>query len=225
MRTKTTLVVLLTLVTYAANAQFPPYYFGLKAAPQISWIRPNTDNYEGAGAKIGFAWGFIAEFNFTENHSIATGFNMLFNGGKLKFPAVQDGDTGSTIRDYSLKYLEIPLTLKMKTNDINGMRYFGRIGLGSAFNIGAKKTDEFTPKGGSAITGTKANYDDVALFRESLIVGMGVEYAIKEGPKLGAELTINNGFTNILTGKNTLDSGLNEKATSNFFELAISVLF
>ncbi len=225
MRTKITLVLFLTFITFAANAQFPPYYFGLKAAPQINWMRPNADIYEGAGAKIGFAWGFIAEFNFTENHSITTGFNMLFNGGKLKFPAVQDGDTGSMVRDYSLKYLEIPLTLKMRTNDINGIRYFGRIGLGTAFKIGAKKTDEFTPVGGSTVTSKKSTYDDIALFRESLIVGLGAEYEIQEGPKLGAELTFNNGFTNILKGKNTLDTSLNEKAMVNFFELSFSVLF
>jgi hypothetical protein len=225
MKTKITLVLLLSLFTYAAKAQYPPYYFGLKAAPQISWLNPNTDTYEGAGAKIGFAWGFIAEFNFTENHSITTGFNMLFNGGKLKFPAVQGGDTGTMIRDYSIKYIELPLTLKMRTNDINGIRYFGRVGLGTAFKIGAKKTDEFTPAGGSSVTGTKSNYNDVAAFRESLIVGLGAEYEIKEGPKLGVELTFNNGFTNILSGKNTLDTSLDEKATSNFFELAFSVLF
>lgn len=225
MKAKITLVLLLSLVTFTSNAQYPPYYFGLKAAPQISWMRPDVDTYEGAGAKIGFAWGFIAEFNFTENHSIGTGFNMLFNGGKLKFPAVQGGDTGSMIRDYALKYIEIPLTLKMRTNDINGIRYFGRIGLGTAFKIGAKKTDEFTPNGGSTIKSAKANYEDVSMFRESLIVGLGAEYEISQGPKLGVELTFNNGFTNILTGKNTFDTSLNEKATSNFFELAFSVLF
>ena len=141
MKTRITLVLLLLLVTYAANAQYPPYYFGLKAAPQISWIRPDVDNYEGAGAKIGFAWGFIAEFNFTENHSIGTGFNMIFNGGKLKFPATQGEVNGPMIRAYSLKYIEIPLSLKMRNNDINGIRYFGLLVLGTAFKIGAKKTD------------------------------------------------------------------------------------
>lgn len=225
MKTKITLFLLLSLITFAAKAQYPPYYFGLKAAPHISWMRPNVDNYEGAGAKVGFAWGFIAEFNFTENHSITTGFNMLFDGGKLKFPAAQGEETGTMIRDYSMKYIEIPLTLKMRTNDINGMRYFGRIGLGTGFKIGAKKTDEFTPTGGSAVTGNKTNYDDVAMFRESLIVGLGAEYAIKEGPKMGVELTFNNGFTNVLTGKNTVDTSISEKANLNFFELAFSVLF
>ena len=136
MRTKISLVLLFSLVAYAANAQFPPYYFGLKAAPQISWMKPDADNYSGNGAKIGFAWGFIAEFNFTENHSITTGFNMLFDGGKLKFPSVIDSVNGTMARDYSLKYVEFPFTLKMRTNQTNGMRYFGRIGLGSAFKIG-----------------------------------------------------------------------------------------
>jgi hypothetical protein len=229
MRTKITLVLLLSLITYAANAQFPPYYFGLKAAPQISWMRPNTDSYTSEGVKIGFAWGFIAEFNFTENHCIATGFNMQFNGGKLKFPAMQasNGDTlyGDMNRNYSLKYIEVPLTLKMRTNPIKNMRYFGRIGLGTAFKIGSKKTDDFTPTGGTTISSEKTNYEDVAFARESLIVGMGAEYEPKGGPKLGVELTFNNGFTNILTGKNSADPSVNEKATPNFFELAFSVLF
>lgn len=218
MRTKITLALLLSLITYAANAQFPPYYFGLKAAPQISWMKPDTDGYTGNGAKIGFAWGFIAEFNFTENHSIGTGFNMLFNGGKLSFPTVVNDVTGTMNREYFLKYIEIPLSLKMRTNDINGTKYFGRIGLGTGFNIGAKKEDEFTSTAGDLTKSPKNNYDQVAFIREALIVGLGAEHEIAQGPKLGAELTFNNGFTNILS-----EDGV--KATSNFFELSVSVIF
>ena len=224
MKTKITLVLLLLMATYAANAQYPPYYFGLKAAPQISWMRPNADTYESAGIRAGFSWGFIAEFNFSENHSIATGFNMIFNGGKLEFPATQDEETGSMLRTYYLKYLEIPLTLKMRTNDINNMRYFGRIGLGTGFNIGAKKVDEFTDLTGQVVTGAKSSYDKIAFLRESLIVGAGLEYKISEGPKLGAELIFNNGFTNILTEKNSVNS-VQEKANLSFIELAVSVIF
>ncbi len=218
MRTKITLVLLLTLVTLAANAQFPTYYFGLKASPQISWMKPNTDGYKSTGVKAGFGWGFIAEFNFTENHSIGTGFNMLFNGGKLKFPTEQGGVAGTMNRNYFLKYIEIPLTLKMRTNPISGMRYFGRIGLGSGFKIGSKVIDEFTDGAGATETKPKTTYNKISFARESLIVGLGAEYELKEGPKLGAELTFNNGFTNILR-----ETG--EKAVPNFFELAFSVLF
>ncbi len=225
MITKIKLLFLLSITTLAANAQFPAYYFGLKAAPQIAWIKPNVDIYTGNGVKAGFSWGFISEFNFTENHSIASGFNMLFNGGKLTFPEVQDGDTGTMNRNYFLKYIEIPLTLKMRTNPINGMRYFGRIGLGTAFKIGSKKTDEFIASDGTTISSVKSNYDKVTFARESLIVGLGAEYEINNGPKLGVELTFNNGFTNILKSKNTTDPSVQEKAVPNFFEMAVSVLF
>lgn len=216
MRTKITLALLLSLFTYAVKAQFASFNFGLKAAPQISWLKPDTDGYKGNGAKIGFAWGFIADFNFTENYSIGTGFNMLFNGGKLTFPA---GDASGNInREYFLKYVELPLTLKMRTNDIYGTKYFGRIGLGTAFKIGAKKEDEITSNDGVKTKIAKSNYDEVAFARESLIVGVGAEHEIVGGPKLGLELTFNNGFTNILTQKGV-------KVTPNFFELAFFVIF
>jgi hypothetical protein len=150
---------------------------------------------------------------------------MLFNGGNLKFPAKEGDVTGTMTREYFLKYIELPLSLKMRTNDMGNMRYFGRIGLGTAFKIGSKKIDEFTPETGSVVTGEKTNYDDIAFVRESLIVGLGAEYKIKEGPKLGAELVFNNGFTNILTGKNTVNTSVEEKAKPNFFEVAFSVIF
>jgi len=218
MKSKITLFLLLSLITFTAKAQYPPYYFGLKAAPQISWMKPDTDGYTGNGSKIGFAWGFIAEFNFTENHSIGTGFNMLFNGGKLSFPTVVNNVSGTMNREYFLKYIEVPLSLKMRTNDINGTKYFGRIGLGTGFNIGSKKEDEFTSAAGDVTKSPKNNYDEVSLIREALIVGLGAEHEIAQGPKLGVELTFNNGFTNIIS-----ENGV--KATSNFFELAFSVIF
>ncbi len=218
MRTKIILVLLVSLFTYSVKAQFSSFNFGLKAAPQISWMKPDTDGYKANGAKIGFAWGFIADFNFTENYSIGTGFNMLFNGGKLSFPAIVGDAAGTMNREYFLKYIEVPLTLKMKTNEINGTKYFGRIGLGTAFKIGAKNEDEFTTSDGIKTNAAKKNFDGATFIRESLIVGVGAEHEIAEGPKLGVELTFNNGFTNILTEKNV-------KATPNFFELAFSVIF
>jgi len=218
MNAKIKLVLILSVITLAANAQNESFTFGLKAAPQISWMKPDVDNWSGNGAKTGFSWGFIAEKNFTENYSLASGFNMLFNGGKLKFPYSADGVSGTMYRNYFLKYIEVPVTLKMRTNSINGIKYFGRIGLGSAFKIGVKSEDEYASNTGTTIKSTKKTYDKASFLRESLIVGMGGEYELSGGPRLGLELTFNNGFTNILT-----ESG--QKATPNSFELAFSILF
>lgn len=218
MKLKFFIVSLFGFISIASQAQFPAFSFGLRAAPQISWMRPNTDNYSGDGPLLGFSWGFIAEKNFTENHSIATGFNIHFIGGKLQFP---QGDSGTMSRKYNLKYFEIPVTLKMRTGAIKGVRYFGQIGLGTGFRIGSKATDLFKSDNGSTITGKKYNYDNTSFLRESLIIGVGGEYKLKGGPSLGGGLMFNNGFTDILTATKPVK----ENSFVNAIELDIFVLF
>jgi len=216
---KTTWIFLLALLAFNAQAQYKSFNFGLKASPQICWMKPNMDGYSNNGVKLGFSWGFISDFNFSENHSISTGFDILYYGGKIKAPATAQGDTSIQQKsNYSLKYLQIPLTLKMRTNPINGIRYFGRIGLGTSFRINAKKTDSFALSIGHKDDITTSNFEKAAFVSESLIVGMGGEYELKGGPKLGLELAFNNGFTNVLT-----QSG--QMASPNFVELAFSVIF
>jgi hypothetical protein len=225
MKTKLFLLTLLTIIAFSANAQFKKYTFGLKAAPQIAWMKPNLDTYSGNGAKLGFSWGFISEFNFSENHCIATGFNVVFNGGNLKFPTIDTvgGNTGSMSRSYYIKSIEVPLTLKMRTNAIGNFKYYGQIGFGTSFRFNAKSKDEFSYNNVTAIS-DKSNYDKISFLRESLIVGLGAEYTMKSGPTFSAGLAINNGFTDMLSDTNKLTSK-KEKATLNFLELNIAVLF
>lgn len=219
------LVTFLVILSSSSFAQFKKYTFGLKAAPHIGWMKPNLDKYEGNGAKLGFGWGFISELGFSENHCLTTGFNVIFSGGNLKFPTSVDSipAQGTMSRAYSLKSIEIPLTLKMRTNTIGSMRYYGQIGLGTSFRIGAKKSDEFTYNS-TTISSEKATYDKVSFLRESLIIGLGGEYTLSAGTTLSVGLALNNGFTDMLTDKNNL-TAKKEKATANFVELNLAVLF
>lgn len=213
------------LMVLTTQAQYKKYTFGLKAAPHLGWIKPNLDTYEGNGIKAGFSWGFISEIGFSENHCISTGFNVAFSGGNLKFPTRLDADPGTMQRTYYLKSIEIPLTLKMRTNAIGNLKYYGQIGLGTNFLLNAKKEDEFKPDNTSTtITTTKAAYDKVSFLRESLIIGLGCEYTLGAGTILSAGLALNNGFTDMLTDKNTLTQK-KEKATASFVELNVAVLF
>lgn len=223
MKTKIFLISAVLLATLSANAQFKKYTFGLKAAPQVSWMKPNTDGYEGNGAKLAFSWGFVSEFAFSENHCLATGFNVVFNGGNLKFPYLLDENTGTLSREYFVKSIELPLTLKMRTNEIGNMRYYGQIGFGTSFRFDAKKADEFSYTN-TTTSSDKVNYDNVSFLRESLIIGLGGQYTIDAGTTFSVGLALNNGFTDMLTGKNPIDSE-KEKATLNFVELNLAVLF
>jgi hypothetical protein len=225
MKTKLILFSLLLIAGISVKAQFKKYTFGLKAAPQIAWMKPNVDGYKNDGAKLGFSWGFVSEFSFSENHCIATGFNVVFNGGKLSYTdSVASLPLGEMSRTYSFKSIEVPITLKMRTNAIGKIKYYGQIGFGTSFRFGAKSESNFTY--GSTIKNfPKANYDDISFLRESLIVGLGGEYTLNAGTVLSVGLALNNGFTDILTGKNNLSVRIKEKATTNFVELNVAVLF
>jgi len=212
------------------QAQYKPFILGLRVGTNLGWIKPNVEGYVSEGVKPGFTWGFVSEFYFVENYAISTGFNVSFNGGKLEYPdmmAIGDDTTFKTVgtmhRKYRLKYLQIPLFLKMKTELTDKITAFGKIRLGTAFCLNAKADDEFNYQGGVESASKKDINDEISLMRESLIIGGGIEYKIKESTAVIIDITYDNAFNNLLTGENPLTD--TPKAIHNFLELGVGIVF
>ncbi len=228
---KILLTAIILLVGIQIQAQYKPVVFGMRAAMNIGWMKPDTEGYASDGIVPGFTWGFIGDFYLMENYAISTGFNVNFNGGKLEYPYAMDigndtiPETGVLSRKYNLKYLQIPLTLKMKAEIKENIRLYGKIGLGTAFNLSAKANDAFTWDGGTE-SAEKINIsDEITLMRQSLIVGGGVEIVLKGSTAVVIDLTYDNGFNNILLGNNPADPMLKNRAFHNFLELGAGILF
>lgn len=219
------------LLSVSGFGQYRIFYFGFKAAPQIDWMRTSADGYKSDGTKIGFSWGFVGEYAFSENHHLVSGFNVIFNGGKLTYPyKIEDGTEGKMASDYNFKWLEIPFSLKMKTNPVGKFSFFGQIGLGTAINLQAKVTQTFNSAATTSLSsvGIHKNFEkttvkDISFLRESLIIGGGVEYKFERGTIVGAQLIFNNGFTDILTGKNNA-TGVENHGVPNSVEIGIFTL-
>ncbi len=213
-----------------AISQQKPFVFGFKAGPTLGWMKPDTKGYDSEGMKTGFTWGFIADFFLMENYGIVTGFDVVFLNGGLKMPYAETDDgqsiPGELSRKYRFKYVQIPVSFRMHTRELGKFRIFGQIGLGTNFLIGAKADDSFTPDEGNAKTEEDLDiYDDITFIRESLILGAGVDYSLGGSTRLQAAILFNNGFMDVLNGKNTLDPSLNNKATSNFLALEVGIVF
>lgn len=216
-----------TSVTYS---QQKPFVFGFKAGPNIGWMKPDTKGYESDGVKPGFGWGFIADFYLMENYGIATGFDVIFLNGGLKVPHKIAPDSvtsyeGTLTRKYKLKYIQIPVYLTMRTNQLGKFRIYGQIGFGGNFLIGAKADDEFNSGSYSQTSEDEDIYDDMTFMRAALILGAGAEMSLGGSTALTAGITFNNGFLDVLNGKNTLDPTLNNKALANFLSLDIGIVF
>jgi hypothetical protein len=196
MRAKVSLIALAFVAAFqTANAQDNKFNFGLKISPTVAWFK-GSENLDNDGSKIGFAYGLMADFNFSNNYAFGTGIDVTYRGGKLKY---QDTYKLKTV----LQYIELPITLKLKTNEIGYMTYFGRVGFAPGINI---KTDGDFKK------------SDINPINMALIVGLGAQYSLGGKTALLMGITFNNGFLDVVKEKDA-------KAISNFLALDLGVMF
>ncbi len=188
---------------------------GFKASPGLAWIKSDSKELESDGSKIGFAYGVIFDLMFTENYGLGSGLFIQHQGGKLKIPGVDStGAPAIAGLNYRLQYLNIPVTLKLRTNEIGYFRYYGQFGLTPGINLSAK--------GSTKISGNTSDFedvkDDVKSFQTALVVGAGAMYNFAGNTSLLVGLEWNNSFSDIFD-----DSEANGK--NNFLLLNVGVIF
>ncbi|NNE55974.1 MAG: outer membrane beta-barrel protein, partial [Flavobacteriales bacterium] len=216
-----------------------------------------------AGSSLRFGYGVNADIHFTENYAIGTGFKIVTNGGRLQYfeDDVRLDENDKEVqyiiqkeRDYKLKYVEFPVTLKLRTNEIGYITYWGQFGLGLGANISAKADDidyfalEFDDTSDPAqwVVPTRPDFkeeqidikDDIQLFRASLYIAGGIEYNLSGSTSVIVGVTFDNGFTNPLKGQGIEEKDddvplissegpvtFDLKAISNSLGLTVGILF
>lgn len=219
------IICLMMIVPKIASAQYRSFILGIKAAPSISWMTTNQDDYSSEGAKLGFSWGLTSEFYFAKNYALATGLQFIYMGGKLSYPEIKEDEPVTLTRDYRIRYLEIPAVLKLKTNEIGDFKFFGQLGLGFGVRMSSKGEDEYRLNGQTILVDYTDIDSDTKLFRSSMIIGAGVEYPFDNNTSLVAGINFNNGFSNALKGKNSVNIYNEHRAKTNFIELSLGVMF
>ncbi len=208
--------------------------FGIKLAPNMAWLRSDTKGVDGDGSLVGYTFGLLTEFPVgqTGNYRFATGVFLNNIGGKTvstystTLNSVVTSNTLSSTTN--LRYVEVPLTIKMMTNEIGLIRYYGQLGVSAAFNIRAKQDYELVATTGtSSVTtsDTKVDVmDDTDLFKAGLVVGGGLEYNISGNTSLLAGITYNNSFTTA-NKKNDSSAVPDSKIYADYLELTLGVFF
>lgn len=221
-------------VTYDADASpainVSKLRFGAFLAPTISWMRPtaatddeNQFNVSNGGSKIGFTYGLMGEYFFATNYGIVTGIQINQTGGNIIATNKNQSPTPSTSDqvlsadfNYRLQYLQVPIALKLRTDDISGFRFFGQLGASVGFNIGKKADYDvkyYQNAGGiGAIrdtSGTKIKLSgkvgNIAPVMFEMNIGAGAEYPINNKLTAYVGLFFNNGFAPDATKPNLFD--------------------
>lgn len=205
--------------------------FGLVVAPNISWMKPTSTksndrlyNIESGGSNIGFSWGLMADYFFTSNYGIATGFQLNTTGGIIEatydinnnnIPSTQNIVKNARF-DYKLQYLEIPFGLKLLSDELSGgVKVFGNIGVTLGINLSKKATYEVVytdTANGVSIDRTVSGDNEKlrgglaitpVLFQLNL--GGGLEYPLTDKLSFYAGIFFNNGFTPDVTTPKEID--------------------
>ncbi len=197
-------------------AQSQGYHLGLQLAPNVSMAEPRELSHAAIQSEAHFGYGFVFDAMFTEKYAIGTGVNVFYNGGITQHLAFQEGENGLSIEAVQLvqqqQYVEIPLTFKMRTNEIGHTTYFGQFGAGFGLNVrseGSQKTTSFATLDSlgsvtevvfsqSALEAAESEQvsmaDRTRLFRPSMIIGLGAERRLTGSTALVFALRYNVGL-------------------------------
>lgn len=196
---------------------------GFKLDPGIGWLGPKENFVSKDGSKFAFSYGFMADFIIDPNYAIASGLQISHSGGKLRyrndvglFEGGQSAD--ENVYNLNLQYLEIPLALKLKTNPINDLTYWGQFGTYLGVNIGARL--DATVDGQPEITKEKVTKQIIPI-NAGLLLGAGIEYPLNDKTTLSLGLGFQNGFVDV-TKNNTWNDA---KVILNNFSIRAGVYF
>ena len=187
-----------------------PLRMGLYVEPNLGFMASNGDRIEPNGSRFSLNYGLNVDISLSanDNYAFSTGIAIVNTGGEISFSdasVVESPIAGTPVRTensalYRLRYLQIPLTMKLRTNELGYARYFAQVGFDLGFNIFANRDrDEEVP----GRTLRSYNEEDISaqaqLLRFSFRVGAGVEYNLHGNTSLFASLNWNNGLMNVFS--------------------------
>jgi len=215
---KIAFITFITFLAFVFQAQAQnDIRFGFQASPNLTWINSNDNTINREGSNIGLRLGVMGEYYFAERYAITGGLGFAFGqGGGLKHdiggnffkeselsnPNLNTGQKplpDGVILGYKIQYIEIPIGLKMRTDEIGYFRYFAEI---PVFTLGFKAQSRGTIEG-TDMAGNKIDEDDLDISKDvnplniSWGLGGGIEYSFTSSAVLVAGLYYNNSFIDI----------------------------
>lgn len=190
---------------FAQDQSNPGFKLGLTVHPNFGWLKSDNQGIKSDGLRAGFSYGLVGDFYFASNYAFSTGLKLTTINGQTK----SELSSNNGERDiYKLQYIEIPAKLKLTTNELNNMKFYGEFGLGNAFNVRAREDI----KGFGTPVSDQNISNQISFYRASLIIGGGAEFLVSDKTSIAVGLSYDNGFTDIQSGSGTLKSsylGLN----------------
>jgi len=188
------LVATIVSTSRAQEDEDQVFHFGLKASPSVNWLRVDADGVKNEALRLGFTYGLMTEFRITKNYAFATGLDISYRGGEYSETV---GSLLTLTRIQKFQFVEVPISLKLKTNEIGYLKYYGTFGLLPGVLVKATEDIESSNQALQPDRSKRSNQSNFAPFNVSLQVGLGIEYNLGGNTSFTAGLHYVNGLIDI----------------------------
>ena len=178
---------------------------GVHADPSVGWFSSDNSKVTGKGINTGFNFGVTLSKNFQEHYAFSTGLNLITAGGsltgrdttiyELKNSRVEVLPESKVV--YKIKYLAIPVGIRLRSNEIGYITLFMDIGLDPKFVLGGKIE---VPS--QHIAKENANKELKGLCVGYHVIG-GIEYSLGGSTSIVLGFNFDSNFTDITKENNT----------------------
>jgi hypothetical protein len=179
--------------------------FTFITSPQVGWMSSGSKDVNSGNTRLGFDYGIEGDFFMgTERYAITTGLTVSSLGGSLTYKVpVSFSDKplpAGTSVDYYLRYLEIPMALKLHSKEFNRTRFYAQFGLNNWLNIRTKASTSDGTFHNETVDG------EIRFYNIGLNVGGGIEYDLGNRNYLTAGIIYTGSFFDSTTNTTVTDN-------------------
>jgi hypothetical protein len=223
-----------------------PFRLGLMVNPSFNWVSSQTRNVAGDGVSMGVGLGLTFNYAFGKNYVFSADLLHSSFGSKILVDSLLSKETSTKFKSVAFNYrynaFQIPISLKLKSNEIGYITYWGQLGAilsinyqnrlditpGSMFTDPldaenrdpneAKEDFEYNKVTPEASRRYYLSEDNVNTIMVPLFFGAGIEYNLQGSTSLLAGFRYQHSLTNFMKAEDT-------EANRHAFHVVLGVLF
>ncbi len=195
-------------VTTEGLTKNPGFRMGVAFQTVFSWL--NTDGgdtfVESTAPRVNIGYGLHTDFGLGTkgNYYFSTGIFALNTGGTLKY-GYQDPDDLNFVAERTIKYrfnyINIPLTMMLRTNEVGYTVYYARVGIDNGIKFKSLYNSEDVVGNTTISKEDETSPDYSVLYRAGLHIEAGAEFNLTGTTNVFVGVTWNNGLNNVFSTK------------------------
>ena len=202
MNMKRTLLITASLC-FALGTLAQKTRIGLTFSPTFGFLRVLDPAMVNEGVRAGFSYGLLIDVRLdnNEHYAFSTGLLHSLTGGNV-ITTMEDDSGKIQVITQNLKpqYINIPLTVRLRTGEIGYITYYGQFGLNTGFMISPRQNITYEPDP-DTLSGTNVKIENRVIPILALQIGAGIEYSLSGATALILGLYYDNGFTGLINDK------------------------